>query len=83
MLIPGNKEAYVPGFEGTFQEAVVAAARHAAYWKTVVYVYEADPAYYRQSRGLKQLWTVVRVPEGSPLRLPREEKSHEKIRVEG
>lgn len=68
MLIPQSKDAYIPGFEGTFNEALIEAAAHSAFWKTATSVYEANPEKYRREGGLKELWAVVRVPEGSPLR---------------
>lgn len=68
MLVPGRKDAYVPGFEGTFPEALMEAAAHAAFWKTTTELWETDPAKYRREGGLKKLWAVVRVPEESPLR---------------
>lgn len=68
MLVPEKKDAYVPGFEGTFLEALASAAGSAAYWGTAYSIYEADPKYYRHQGGLKKLWAVVKAPVGSPLR---------------
>lgn len=68
MLVPVRKDAYVPGFEGTFPEALMEAAAHAAFWKTTTRLYEADPKHYRTEGGLKKLWAVVDVPRESPLR---------------
>lgn len=68
MLVPASKEAYTPGFEGTFTEALIEGAAHAAFWKTPCSIYEADPKFYRRQGGLKELWAVIRVPHLSPLR---------------
>jgi hypothetical protein len=70
MLVPIRREAYVPGFEGTFEEALVEAAAHAAFWKTATRLFEADPAHYRTEKGLKKLWATIEVPRESPLREP-------------
>ena len=70
MLIGVRKESYVPGFEGTFAEALMEAAAHAAFWKTMTKLYEADPTHYRREGGLKKLWAIVDVPRESPLREP-------------
>lgn len=68
MLVGARKESYVPGFEGTFAEALIEAAAHAAFWKTTTRIYEADPEKYRREGGLKKLWAIVDVPRESPLR---------------
>lgn len=68
MLVPVRRDAYVPGFEGTFPDALIEAASHAAFWKTTTKVYEADPKHYRREGGLKKLWATVEVPRESPLR---------------
>jgi hypothetical protein len=70
MLVGVRRESYVPGFEGTFAEALMEAAAHAAFWKTTTRLYEADPAKYRTEGGLKKLWAIVDVPRESPLREP-------------
>lgn len=70
MLVGVRKESYVPGFQGTFAEALMEAAAHAAFWKTMTKLYEADPAHYRREGGLKKLWAIVDVPRESPLREP-------------
>lgn len=68
MLVGVRPSSYVPGFEGTFPEALMEAAAHAAYWKTTTRLWEADPEKYRREGGLKKLWAVVDVPRESPLR---------------
>lgn len=70
MLVGVRKESYVPGFEGTFAEALMEAASHAAFWKTMTKLYEADPEKYRREGGLKKLWAIVDIPRESPLREP-------------
>jgi len=68
MLVPKSKNAYVPGFEGTFGQALDEALNHAAFWKTPYAIWEANPEKYRREGGLKRLWAEVRVPPESPLR---------------
>ncbi len=70
ILIPVRREAYVPLFEGTFHEALIEAATHAAFWKTTTKLWEADPQRPRLAGGLIKLWAVIDVPRESPLRGP-------------
>lgn len=70
MLVPKKKDAYLPGFEGTFLEAMADATNASAFWQTPYEVWEADPEKYRREGGLKALWATVSVPKGSPLRIP-------------
>jgi hypothetical protein len=68
MFVSKRSDSYVPGFEGTFREALEEATIHAAYWKSRTEVWEVDPANYRRMGGLKTLWAVIDIPKESPLR---------------
>lgn len=69
MLVPGRRDVFVPGLDGTFLEALEGAAKRAAFNKTVYQIYEADPEKYRREGGLKQVWATVSTPKQSPLRV--------------
>ena len=77
MLVPGRKDAYVPAYEGTFAEAMQEAAIHSALWKTMVQLYEVDPARFRVKGGLKHLWATVKTPKESPLYEEMQRRSEE------
>lgn len=46
LLIPGRRDAYVPLFEGTLNEAVAEAFKHATYWETTTTVVHAPEGRY-------------------------------------
>ena len=68
MLMGKSANSYAAGFEGTFLKAFEQILISAAFWKTPYEAWEADPAHYRRLGGLKDLWAVVTVPMGSPVR---------------
>lgn len=68
MLIGKSKNSYAAGKEGTFREAFETILIDAGFWKTPYEAWEADPKHYRRMGGLKDLWAVVTVPAGSPVR---------------
>lgn len=68
-LSTGRQEAYTGRFHGTFEEAVVAAAKRGAYWKTPVEVREdLTGVGVAPKDRFGAVWAKVTVPAGSSLR---------------
>lgn len=65
LLVGGVRESYVPLFEGTLDEAVAEALRHAAFWETTTTVVLAPEGRY----GTKKVEVAKVSPiRGSPIR---------------
>lgn len=64
ILSPGRADAYAPLFEGTLQEAMGEALKHAAFWRTTTTVFHAPEG----RRTNLVLAAKVSIPEGSALR---------------
>lgn len=65
LLVPGRREAYAPLFEGTLNEAIAEALRHATFWETTTTVLHTPEG--RSTAGNVPVAKVSPLP-GSPLR---------------